>query len=116
MGSKGAEFHPQLNRHAINFIVRKGYRKQVDSYSAFFENDKKTPTLLHKVLQPTNEFEVYICGLALDYCVKYSAIDCVDLGVKTFVILDATRALGDSKACVDELKAKGIQIIHSKSI
>ena len=92
-GTFGAEFHKDLDKSKANFIIRKGYRKQIDSYSACYENDKKTLTGLDGFLKQNNIKRVYLCGLALDFCVYYSAINATNLGYETYVILNATKAI-----------------------
>lgn len=87
-GSKGAEFHPELDQNHIHFILRKGYRIQSDSYSAFFENDK-TPTGLENLLWPKEGIDLFICGLARDYCVQYTYQDALSLGYDAQVIEQA---------------------------
>ena len=92
-GSKGAEFASSLDQNLAKMILRKGYHKEIDSYSAFLENDKTTFTGLNQYLKAFNVTRVFICGLALDYCVKYSALDAQKLGFDVFVILDLTKAV-----------------------
>lgn len=92
-GTNGASFHPDLNTDAAQTIVRKGYRKQIDSYSAFFENDHVTPTGLHGYLKERGISRLVFCGLATDYCVAWSAIDAATLGYNTTVALQACRAI-----------------------
>ena len=93
MGSKGAAFHPDLETSHANMIVRKGSNPEVDSYSAFFENDHKTPTGLHGYLQSLGVTEIDLAGLATDYCVAYSALDAAKLGYKVKVLETACRAI-----------------------
>lgn len=93
MGSDGAAFHPNLNVKKAELIVRKGFRKSVDSYSAFFENDHKTPTGLGGYLKERGFSKVTFVGLAFDYCVRYSAEDARTLGFDVTVIEAATRAI-----------------------
>jgi nicotinamidase/pyrazinamidase len=93
-GSKGAEFHPSLHLPQAELILRKGFRPQVDSYSAFFENDRTTPTGLFGYLKERKFTRVFLAGLAYDYCVGYSALDARRLGLPAVVIRDACRAIG----------------------
>jgi nicotinamidase/pyrazinamidase len=93
MGSKGADFHYLLDVPHAELIVRKGFRKAIDSYSAFFENDHKTPTGLGGYLKERGFKKVTLVGLAFDYCVRYSAEDAIKLGFETEVIERATRAI-----------------------
>ena len=90
-GTLGAEFHPKVNTQHAGAIIRKGYRLEVDSYSAFIENDKKTPTGLAGYLNAFKVRRVYLCGLALDYCVYYSATDARTIGLEVVVPIDLTK-------------------------
>ena len=91
--TKGAEFHPALDIPHVELIVRKGYRVAIDSYSAFRENDRKTPTGLTGYLHERGFEQVTLCGLATDYCVLFSALDARAAGFETAVVRDATRAI-----------------------
>jgi nicotinamidase/pyrazinamidase len=102
-GSKGADFHPMLSIPHARLIIRKGIHKEVDSYSAFYENDWYTPTGLRAFFEGIEVTRVYVCGLALDYCVKYSACDAARYGVQTFVITDLCKGIGDATALEDAL-------------
>jgi len=110
-GTFGAKFHKDLDTSKANIIIRKGYRKQIDSYSAFYENDKNTMTGLDGFLKQNHIKKVYLCGLALDFCVYYSAIDAKNLGYETNVILNATKAID-----LDESKNKSLKDMESKNI
>lgn len=88
----GAEFYPMLQDERAHLVIRKGYRPAVDSYSAFREADK-TGTGLDGYLSLRGIDQVYICGLALDYCVAFSAIDCAQMGFETIVVEDCARAI-----------------------
>ncbi len=90
IGTRGAEFHKNLNTNKANFIIRKGFRKEIDSYSGFYENDRSTSTGLDGILKNLKIERVFVVGLALDFCVQFTAIDSVKLGYETFVIEDAT--------------------------
>jgi nicotinamidase/pyrazinamidase len=92
-GTKGAAFHPALDIDRVELIIRKGYRPTIDSYSAFRENDRKTPTGLTGYLRERGFERVTLCGLATDFCVFFSAIDAVAAGFETAVALDASRAI-----------------------
>lgn len=119
-GSYGAQLHPGLNTEKINLILRKGVNPNIDSYSAFLENDKKTETGLHYWIAGLGIKEVYICGLALDYCVYYSACDSVKFGFKTFVIIDATRGVnvpeGNIERTINHMKSIGINIVSYEDL
>jgi len=93
-GTPGAEFHPGLDIPHAELILRKGFRREIDSYSAFLEDDHKTPTGLASYLRERELRRLFICGLAYDFCVRYSAIDGTAAGFECIVIEDATRAVG----------------------
>jgi len=93
-GTAGAEFHPDLEVTRAELILRKGFRPTIDSYSAFLENDKRTPTGLAGYLHARNFQRIFLVGLAYDYCVRFSAIDAVQAGFEAIVIVDACRPIG----------------------
>ncbi|MBC4018443.1 bifunctional nicotinamidase/pyrazinamidase [Siccirubricoccus deserti] len=93
-GSPNAALHRDLTQARIELIVRKGFHQEIDSYSAFFENDRTTTTGLHGWLQARGVRRIFLAGLATDYCVAYSAEDAVRLGYQVFVIEDACRGIG----------------------
>jgi nicotinamidase/pyrazinamidase len=118
-GTRGAEFHPALQLPRAELILRKGFRPQIDSYSAFFENDRATPTGLAGYLGERHLNRVFLAGLAYDYCVGYSALDARRLGLPAFVLRDACRAidLGDSVAAIEAAFAKaGVTVIDSAEL
>jgi nicotinamidase/pyrazinamidase len=119
-GSWGAEFHDYLDLQPVTCIVRKGRNKTLDSYSAFFENDKTTPTGLGGLLKSLSVENVFIGGLALDYCVLYSVMDAVKLGFKTYVLIDAVRGIGYPEGSIDKamqkMKQAGVQFIKTEDI
>jgi len=92
-GSKGAEFHPDLDTQSADLILRKGFRSNIDSYSAFFENDHKTPTGLEGYLRERGVHEVVLVGLATDFCVRFSAVDAARLQFGVTVLEGACRAI-----------------------
>jgi nicotinamidase/pyrazinamidase len=92
-GSDGAAFHPDLDVNRADMIVRKGYNPAIDSYSAFYENDHKTPTGLQGYLQTRGITQLMLVGLATDFCVHYSAVDAAKLGFDVTVDLDLCRAI-----------------------
>lgn len=116
-GSKGASFHSDLKVEKSDLILRKGRDKEMDSYSAFFENDRKTPTGLNGYLKDHGIKKVYLCGLAFDWCVYFSAMDSLKLGFETYVIKDLTRSIdlpaGYALEKEIEMKQAGISIINS---
>lgn len=111
--TNGAAFHPNLDSDRAHLIVRKGYRRAIDSYSAFFENDRTTPTGLHGALQELGVRAVTLVGLATDFCVNYSALDAARLGYATTLRLDACRAIdhdGSLAAALDGMRAAGVVV------
>jgi nicotinamidase/pyrazinamidase len=92
-GSRGAEFHPDLRTDPAQMIIRKGFRPEIDSYSAFFENDHETPTGLEGYLRTRGISQVVLVGLATDFCVAYSAVDAARLGFGVTLIASACRAI-----------------------
>jgi nicotinamidase/pyrazinamidase len=115
-GSAGADFHPALHLPQAELILRKGFRPQIDSYSAFFENDRATPTGLAGYLRERNLTRIFLAGLAYDFCVGYSALDARRLGLRVVVVRDACRAinLNGSVAAMDAEFAKaGVALIES---
>ena len=116
-GSRGAQFHPVLDRSRVTKVFRKGTDREIDSYSTFFDNAHRKSTGLGEWLKEQKVTDVYLMGLATDYCVKYSALDAVHLGFKTHVILDGCRGVelnpGDTKVAVDEMKKAGVKILTS---
>ena len=115
----GAAFHPALYIPHAELILRKGFRRHIDSYSAFLENDHTTPTGLAGYLRERNLQRLFLCGLAYDFCVRYSAIDGNALGFETLVIEDAARPvnLPNTVAETDEtLAVANIQRIQSAVI
>ncbi|MEK6217057.1 MAG: bifunctional nicotinamidase/pyrazinamidase, partial [Boseongicola sp.] len=93
IGSRGAEFHERLDTRPADLIIRKGFRREIDSYSAFFENDHKTPTGLEGYLRSRGVEAVTLVGLATDFCVNYSAVDAAKLGLGVTVIESLCRAI-----------------------
>lgn len=113
-GSAGADFHPGLRTDAAQMVVRKGFRPEVDSYSAFFENDHDTVTGLHGYLSNRGISRVVMGGLATDFCVAWSAIDAARLGLDTTVVLDACRAIdldGSLDSQVKAMRGAGVKVI-----
>src|SRR3974390_2801566 len=92
-GTRGAEFLPALKLPQAELILRKGFRREIDSYSAFFENDRTTATGLAAYLRERNLTRAFFAGLAYDYCVGYSALDARRLGLPAVILRDACRAI-----------------------
>ncbi len=118
-GTRGAEFHPALELPQAELILRKGFRTPIDSYSAFFENDRSTPTGLAGYLRERALTRVFLAGLAYDYCVGYSALDARRLGLAAFVLRDACRAIdlnGSVAAIEAEFANAGVAVIDSTEL
>ncbi|MHB1947942.1 MAG: bifunctional nicotinamidase/pyrazinamidase [Gammaproteobacteria bacterium] len=115
--TQGAEFHPQLDTTRIQKIFLKGIDKTVDSYSAFFDNAHLRTTGLADFLLKQGINEIYILGLATDYCVKFSCLDSVRMGFNTHIIADACRGVelneGDVQEAMDEMRDAGVIIMKS---
>ena len=92
-GTAGAAFHSQLSTERAELCIRKGFRSEIDSYSAFYENDRRTPTGLAGYLRERGLTRIFLAGLATDYCVHYSAVDARRLGFETVVIETGCRAI-----------------------
>ena len=118
-GSKGAEFHPALRLPQAELILRKGFRRRIDSYSAFFENDRWTPTGLAGYLQERSLTRVFLVGLAYDFCVGYSALDARRVGLQAIVIRDACRAInleGSVARIESGFDQAGVMLIESATL
>ncbi len=104
-GTPGAEFHADLDVSAAQLVVRKGFRREIDSYSAFFENDHTTPTGLSGYLRTRRLTRVFVAGLATDFCVRYSAVDARKEGFDVVLIEDACRGLDQGGSLNDAMIA-----------
>ena len=112
-GSPGADFHPELDWTRAEMVIRKGFRKAIDSYSAFFENDHRTPTGLSGYLRERGLDDLTFVGLATDFCVAYSALDAVVEGFSARVVLEACRGIdmdGSVAAMVARMREAGVMI------
>jgi nicotinamidase/pyrazinamidase len=112
-GSAGADFHPALEWTRAELLIRKGFRPEIDSYSAFFENDRRTPTGLTGYLRDRGIKKVTLCGLATDFCVAFSALDAVAQGFSTSVILEACRGIdlnGSLQAMITRMRDAGVEL------
>lgn len=111
----GAEFVSSLNQSHIHYVVTKGETKTLDSYSAFFDNAHRNQTGLCAYLQKRGIDEVYLLGVATEYCVKFSALDAVKLGLQTHVIIDGCRGINlqpnDISHACDEMRDHGVELI-----
>jgi nicotinamidase/pyrazinamidase len=112
-GTRGAEFHDALDTGRADVIVRKGYNPDIDSYSAFFENDHETPTGLHGYLRERGIGSLTMAGLATDFCVKWSALDAARLGYDATVRTDLCRGIdldGSLAAALEEMRGAGVTV------
>ena len=113
-GSNGAAFHPDLDQSCADLIIRKGYNPAIDSYSAFFENDHITPTGLEGYLRSRDITRLTIVGLALDFCVHFSAVDAARLGFDVTVRQDLCRAIdldGSLDAALTAMRSAGVSLV-----
>lgn len=121
-GTRGAQLHPQLPWHKVGGIVRKGTNPKVDSYSGFRNNwdpkGERPPTGLNGYLKDRRLFEVFVCGLARDVCVKWTAEDAIQAGFRTYILWNLTKSVDPSAdaALRDELGERGIEIISSQQL
>ena len=112
-GGIGAGFHADLNGDRADLIIRKGFRRAIDSYSAFFENDQTTPTGLHGYLSERGIGDLVMVGLATDFCVNYSALDAAKLGYTVTVRTDLCRAIdlnGSLAAAKEAMADAGVRL------
>ena len=116
----GSEFHPNLKTSKIQKIFKKGENTEIDSYSGFYDNDHRHATGLENYLKEKGVTDVYLVGLATDYCVKFTALDAVKSGFNTYVILDACKGVnlneGDVDKAIKEMESHGVNIIKSKDL
>jgi nicotinamidase/pyrazinamidase len=113
-GTKGAELHQGLEWTKAQLVVRKGFRGAIDSYSAFFENDRRTPTGLAGYLRERGLGRLVLCGLATDFCVAYSALDAARLGFETTVVMEACRAIdlgGSLASATRQMQGFGVKLM-----
>ncbi len=118
-GTRGAEFHADLDTRRAELVVRKGFRPSIDSYSAFFENDRRTPTGLGGALRERGVRRLFIVGLATDFCVRYSAEDARRLGFDAVVIEDACRGIdtgGSMAATTASFRQNGVRVVTSSAL
>ena len=119
-GSFGANFHPSLNQAGITKVFVKGTDVTIDSYSGFFDNGHRKATGLGDYLKEKGVTEVFVMGLATDYCVKFTALDAIELGFATSLIEDASRGVnlkeGDVDQAIADMKSKGVTVIQSEDL
>ena len=115
-GTKGAEFHEDLHTNLAHAIIRKGYNPVIDSYSGFLENDKKSETGLSGLLKTLKVKRVFICGLALDYCCFWTAMDGLYFGFKVFLLVDLTKGIdnppGNIANSLETMAKNGIKFVN----
>ena len=118
--TKGAEFGSALNRERITRVSPKGTDPAVDSYSGFFDNGHRRATGLGEWLKDRGVTDVYVCGLATDYCVKFTALDAAQLGFKTHLVVDACRGVNlspnDVQEAIVEMQCAGIHVLQSADL
>ena len=118
-GTKGAEFHPALDLPMAQMVIRKGFRQAIDSYSAFFENDRRTATGLAGYMRERGLTRIFAVGLATDYCVRYSVEDARRLGFEAVLVTDACRAIdlgGSLAAGLQAMREAGAGFVESAAI
>jgi nicotinamidase/pyrazinamidase len=119
-GSRGAEFAPGLEMNRVEAIFRKGTDPSIDSYSGFFDNGHRKSTGLGDYLRGRGANEVYVLGLATDYCVKFTALDARKLGFRTFLVQDGSRGVelrpDDVTRAVEEMREAGIEVVQSMQL
>lgn len=119
-GTTGAEFHPKLDVESVHQVFQKGTDTEIDSYSGFFDNGHKRATGMGDFLLDKGVKEVYVLGLATDYCVKFTALDAIDLGLKTNLIVDGCRGVdlkaGDVDAAILEMESSGVVVMSSEEL
>ncbi len=115
-GSPGAGFHPQLKTERAELVIRKGFRGEINSYSAFYENDRRTPTGLAGYLRERGLKRIFLAGLATDFCVHYSAVDARRLGFDVVLVEEGCRAIdlaGSLYAAWAEMATSGVQRVNN---
>jgi nicotinamidase/pyrazinamidase len=119
-GSEGAAFHKDLDTVRASIIVRKGARARLDSYSCFFENDRRTPTGLDGWLRSVGASTIYVAGLATDFCVLYTVLDALRLGFEVRVVEDAVRGVdippGGAARAASTMRREGALFVRSESL
>ncbi len=118
-GTRGAALHADLDATRAELLVRKGFRPHIDSYSAFYENDRESPTGLAGYLRERGFSRVFLCGLATDYCVAYSALDARRLHFDAVILLDACRAIdlgGSLEQALAAMRAAGVSLAQSAEL
>ena len=113
-GTLGVQFSPELDANEIHYVVRKGTDRNFDSYSGFFDNARRKATGLDEYLREQGVDELHLVGLATDYCVKFTAMDAIELGYRTILVSEGVRGVdlvaGDCQRAIDEMRAAGVAI------
>ncbi|HYO75713.1 MAG TPA: bifunctional nicotinamidase/pyrazinamidase [Thermoanaerobaculia bacterium] len=119
-GSLGAEFHRDLDMSRVDRVFRKGTDPTIDSYSGFFDNGHRKATGLGDYLREQQVTDVYVMGLATDYCVKWTALDAIHLGFRTHLVEDGSRGVnlqpGDVERAVEEVRHAGAEVVSSEEV
>jgi len=119
-GAAGAAFAPDLATNRVEAIIRKGTDPSIDSYSGFFDNGHRKSTGLGDYLRGRGATDIYVLGLATDYCVKFTALDAARLGFRTFLVQDGSRGVelskGDVARALDEARKGGVEIVQSGDV
>ncbi len=118
-GTHGAAFHSELDTDGAELVIRKGFRTEIDSYSAFYENDRTTPTGLSGYLRTRGFERLFLAGLATDFCVAYSALDARRESFDVVVVEDACRAIdldGSLASAIQQMRHAGVTIIQSADL
>lgn len=118
--TRGARLHDALNQENLAKVFQKGQKREVDSYSGFFDNDHQTSSGLGEYLKEQGVKQVYLCGIATDYCVKFSALDARSFGFETILIEDASRGVNlqpdDVEKAIEEMRGAGVQVRQSNDL
>jgi nicotinamidase/pyrazinamidase len=118
--TRGAEFAPALEVRRITRVFQKGTDPKIDSYSGFFDNGHRKATGLGDYLKAQGATDAYVCGLATDYCVKFTALDAVALGLHTHLIQDASRGVelkpGDIRSAIAAMRGAGVEVVQSEGL
>ncbi|HKB76725.1 MAG TPA: bifunctional nicotinamidase/pyrazinamidase [Myxococcales bacterium] len=119
-GTTGSAFAPGLDMNRVEAIIRKGTDPEIDSYSGFFDNGHRKATGLADYLKGRGATDLYVMGLAADYCVKFTALDALRLGFRTFLVQDGSRGVelreGDVARAVGEMRQAGVQLVQSSAM
>lgn len=116
----GAGFHKNFDMARVDRVFQKGTDPAIDSYSGIYDNGRRKATGLGEFLKEKGVAEAYVCGLATDYCVKFTALDAITLGLRVFVVEDACRGVnlqpGDVDRALDEMRDAGVRVVRGKDV